>query len=368
MKSYFARVSVFIALVLMVSLCGCGSNNTALKAEGPLETWTDTGGGVSEYRAQAVAFDIEEDLLYVGFEERIDSTGATEGRGVWKYDGDKWTDTRGAISKYHVRSLACDEKKNIVYANCYELAPGEVSGEEPRCAGVWKYNGKEWTDTGISSEMFKEAGALAYDSVHNNLYASFNKGPNTACVWKYDGKHWAEVGEDLPDYMIMSLACADKENLICAGTRGNGGVLTFNETAWTDTGGNLSGYWVDCLAYDTGNYMLYAGINENQYTGQGVWKYDGTTWTATDGAISNYPVNSLAVDISHNMIYASCFENIFGKGVWKYDGNIWVDISGKMSDYYFGNLVYDSNNNVLYAGLCTNDGHEGRGVWKYKVR
>lgn len=358
MKKYCLALS---ALILVASLCGCGSGNTAIKADFPVETWTDTGGDVSEYRTLATAFDIENGLLYAGFEEQVHVTGATEGRGVWKYDGAKWTDTGGAISEYYVNSLACDGVNNLVYANCYEKAPGELSGQEPKGAGVWKYDGKGWSDTGIPLDLFKRPGALAYDPVHDTLYASFFRGPNAGSVWKYDGKRWADTGGP----GASSLACTGQTNLVYAATRS---ILKYDGTQWTDTGGDVSDSFVGCLTYNTGDGMLYARSYKDMFSGQGVWKYDGTTWTSTGGEISSHLVNSLACDPSRNVIYATCFENIFGRGVWKYDGNAWTDISGKMTDFYFGGLAYDSNNNVLYAGLYTNDGREGRGVWKYRVR
>jgi hypothetical protein len=55
----------------------------------------------------------------------------------------------------------------------------------------------------------------------------------------------------------------------------------------------------------------------------GVWKYDGTTWADTGGAVSSYEIDSLAYDSDHNLIYASCYDpsTNTGTGVWKYDGH-----------------------------------------------
>jgi hypothetical protein len=70
-------------------------------------------------------------------------------------------------------------------------------------------------------------------------------------------------------------------------------------TTWTDTGGGVSSYEIQSLAYDSGHNMLYAGTY-----GGGVWKYDGTTWTALGGGVSGYDIQVLAYDSTHNLLYA----------------------------------------------------------------
>ena len=168
-----------------------------------------------------------------------------------------WTNTNGGVSGYTIKSLAYDSVHNLLYAGCQETTspyPGK---------GVWKYDGTTWTDTGgggISS--------LAYDSVHNILYA---------------GTAWWGVW-----------ACA-----------------TPNTTP-TWTGGDLQSYYTRSLAYDSVHNLLYAGTSN--FGGQGVvWEYDGTTWTDINGGLSGYSVRSLAYDSGHNLVYAGT-----DGGVWYY--------------------------------------------------
>src|SRR5665647_2497834 len=78
------------------------------------------------------------------------------------------------------------------------------------------------------------------------------------------------------------------------------------DASWTDTGGGMSSYGIQRLAYDSTNNVLYAGTNTN-----GVWKYDGTSWTNTGGAVSSYGVPSLAYDSGHNLLYAGCYGDTF---------------------------------------------------------
>ena len=100
--------------------------------------------------------------------------------------------------------------------------------------------------------------SLAYDSAHNVLYAAFQYSPSTGGVWKYDGKSWTDTGGD--DYSIVSLAYDRKHNLLYAGTLGDkSGVLKYTGTEWVNTGGGVLGFWVTCLAYDSAHNLLYAG-------------------------------------------------------------------------------------------------------------
>lgn len=374
------RLIQITALIVIVfsSLWFTGCRN--IVSEGPEATgerrWVDTAGKVSDYRAQAACYDAKNRLLYAGFEEVVDETGTTEGRGVWKFDGHNWMNTTGAVSTYHVQSLTCDEKSGLVYASCYKLAPGEVCGQEPMGTGVWKYDGRSWADTGIPRSIYKDAGALAYDYTNNVLYASFDKTPTTGCVWKHGGRKWSEAGEDLSDYYVGSLACTGESPvgtgypcLAFGGTRGIGGVIAYDGNVWTNTGGGVSGYWVDCLAYDSKQRTLYAGtgagVADVNHFGHGVWKFDGIIWTDTGGEVSRYSVNSVAVDSANGIVYASCFDDMGGKGIWAYNGASWKNIGSEMEGYTFGHLAYDSNNNVLYAGCNLDPGVEGKGIWRY---
>jgi hypothetical protein len=371
------RVCLLVVLIILFSaVCfsGCSSgkvdsNNTS-EGVSSKANWTNTGGKVSNFSADALAYDSAHNVLYAGCKQQVERTGVTAGRGVWKYDGKSWTDTGGEISNYHIASLAYDSAHNLLYAGCYKLSPGEVSSQEPHGVGVWKYNGKTWTSTGRQVRSF-EASALAYDSARNILYAAFQYTTNTDGVWKYDGKSWTNTGAD--NYSIVSLAYDGKHNLLYAGTRGDkGGVLKYTGTEWTNTGGGVSGFWVDCLAYDSVHNMLYAGtgagVEDINHFGHSVWKYDGTNWTNTGGVVSSYSVDSLACDSAHNTIYANYYFNgnyPGQKGVWKYDGTTWTNISDEeVPNYRLRPLAYDSRNNLLYAG-CMDEMVNGKGVWKY---
>lgn len=180
LKKCVYYLAVFFVLLSIVCFSGCSSgkvnsNNTSGGVSGKAN-WTNTGGKVSNFRTGALVYDSTHNVLYAGFEQQVEVTGETAGRGVWKYDGKSWTDTGGDISNYHVASLAYDSTNNLLYVGCYKLSPGEISSLEPHGVGVWKYNGKTWSDTGGRVKSF-EASALAYDSARNILYAAFQYTP-----------------------------------------------------------------------------------------------------------------------------------------------------------------------------------------------
>ena len=321
MKLSVCCLAVFLVLLSIVCLSGCGSGN---------DTWTNTGGKVSNFGAGPLVYDSAHNVLYAGCKQQVEDTGSTAGRGVWKYDGKSWTDTGGSVSSYEIGCLAYDSTHNLLYASCYKMSPGELC-LEPHGTGVWKYNGKTWTNTGGRAKSFNVV-ALAYDSAHNVLYAACEYSPSTGGVWKYDGKSWTDTGVDSSNYGIVSLAYDGEHNLLYAGAG--------------------------------------AGVEDINHFGHSVWKYDGTNWTDTGGVVSIYSVNSLACDSAHNMIYACYhFHDVGGsKGVWKYNGTTWTNISDEeMSNYNFRSLVYDSKSNLLFAG-CSDDINNDKGVWKYKGR
>ncbi len=235
-----------------------------------------------------------------------------------------WTNISGSVSSYSIQSLAYDSVHNLLYAGTFGN-------------GVWvcttPSTTPNWTDTGGGVSTF-DIEALAYDSTHNVLYAGTEMG-----VWQYHGTTWTNtVGGVSND--IWSLAYDSVHNLLYAGTVGNG-VWKYDGTTWTNTGGGDSIAYTYSLAYDSAHNLLYAGT-----IGDGVWKYDGTTWTNTGGGVSSALIYSLAYDSAHNLLYAGTF----GDGVWKYDGTTWTSTGGGDSIVKTYSLAYDSVRNLLYAG------------------
>ena len=86
-------------------------------------------------------------------------------------------------------------------------------------------------------------------------------------------------------------------------------------STWTDSRGPGNGS-ASALAYDSVHNIIYRGTSSH-----GVLKYDGTSWTDTGGGVSSYRIYSLAYDSGHNLLYAWTSDY----GVWKYDGATWTN-------------------------------------------
>ena len=237
-------------------------------------------------------------------------------------------------------------------------------------------NSATWTNTGGQVSKFG-TDALVYDSVHNVLYAGCEQQVGQAGetagrgVWKYDGKSWTDAGLSSSVTSIASLAYDGKHNLLYAGTLAGGGVLKYTGSEWMATGWAVSTSWVNSLAYDSAGDVLNAGAGsgteEVGHFGQGVWKYAGTNWTETIGAVANRSVKALVCG-SDGEVYASCYQNGAGDGVWRYNGTTWANTGDAASGRLIESLAYDSNHNLLYAGCSGHGGGAGAdfGVWRFR--
>ncbi len=164
----------------------------------------------------SLAFDSADNVLYSG----------TYSYGVWKYDGTRWTDTGGKVSKYDIYSLAYDSSHKALYAGC------DINNED-RGKGVWKYDGKSWVSTGGGVSKYKIS-SLAYDPLHNALYAGTYdsastdyQGPHALRgqgVWKYDGKTWTNIGGGTRQNYVISLALNPTTGVLYAGRATNGAL------------------------------------------------------------------------------------------------------------------------------------------------
>jgi hypothetical protein len=209
------------------------------------------------------------------------------GNGPWTYTGD-------GLSPHVTGCLAYDSIHNVLYA-----------GTEGY--GVWEYDGKTWVTT-PGSEKLDMVYALAFDTRHKLLYAGcYNNGTNNGGVWKYDGSSWTSVGGEVKDYAVIALACDPSNNFLFASywdfdSEKSNGIWKYNGTEWKDTSVPVSAG--GDLLFDSTHTLLYATGNSKESGGNSIWKYDGVTWTSIKG-ISNYGLGNLAYDSRRNMLYAA---------------------------------------------------------------
>ena len=151
-------------------------------------TWTEMDFAMRSYDATALAFGGGK--LYAGLKVNNSSTS----KGVWCYDpadpSGGFTDTGGGVHDYRIHSLAWGEDR--LYAG-----PEDFSTGWP--LGVWYYdpaspNADKWTDTG-GGMYHRRATALAWDGTNDLLYSA--AGYTTA--FRYDpaspdADKWTNIG------------------------------------------------------------------------------------------------------------------------------------------------------------------------------
>lgn len=351
-------IYLLAAIILMLSslyLSGCDSNDSNKTA------WTETRSELSGCHADSIVFDSQSNVLYVGVPIAGDSQD-NNFMGVWKYNGNDWThlskslNGEGLFTGKGVRSLTYDPVNDLVYAGFSGM--DEDSTEDWSADyGVWKYDGKTWTDTGgaLSNQL---ATSLLYDSDDDVLFAGTTSKAEDG-VWKYDGKSWTETGLHIPDgSFVSSLEYDPEDGVLFAGVNLDG-VWKYDGKTWNDISGEISGFGAISLAYDQSSKILYVGTKE-----AGIWRFDGSAWSSTGGALSDNHICSLAYDSEHNLLYAG---NYFDRkqveteplGMWVYDGSNWVNTGGEISKQVVHSIAYDTQRKILYAGISD------FGVWKY---
>jgi ligand-binding sensor domain-containing protein len=306
MKRSIAAAATFaLALLLALAGAGCGSGS------GGAVQWEQVKGATAKMEVHDLQFDAAGGELYV----------ATNGRGVWRYDGSTFTPIPGPLDDSLVFSLQVKDGGGIFYA---------AAGDR----GVWRCDGREWTDTGIPQATYE----LALDRERGVLYAGTNH-----AVWALEADTWSRL--DLPDQKILSLATAPGGGLY-AGTAS--GVWYLSAGGWSNTGGEIRQYEALSLVCDAPDGLLYAGT-----TKQGVWELRNGEWRQLpDGPFDN-PVEALVYDQGLHLLLCGT-----RYGVWTYDGSLWVNTQGAAMEYLILSLAVDSAATTVYAGTF-----EDVGVW-----
>ncbi len=185
-----------LALVLVGAGCGNGPKGAVY--------WEQVRGATEKMEVHDLQFNAARGELYL----------ATNGRGVWRYDGSSFFPISGPLDDTLIFSLQLQGDGGSFY-----VAAGE--------RGVWRCDGREWTDTGIPQATY----VLALDQAGGVLYAGTNH-----AVWALAGDKWSRL--DLPDQKVLSLTTVPGGGLY-VGTAG--GVWYFDGAAWSNTGGEIQG-------------------------------------------------------------------------------------------------------------------------------
>lgn len=305
MKKNAAIAAPALAIILVFSMAapGCGSRSGAVD-------WEQIPGPIEKAEVHDLQFDRMTGQIFI----------ATNGRGIWSYDGASFTEINGPLGDTIVFSLQVEEGGDALYA-----------GAGSR--GVWRLENGEWSDTGLPDAAY----VLLLDQDSGVLYAGSNR-----TVWSLAGGEWSDTG--LIGSKVFSLVHAGDKVVAGTGT----GAWSFEDGAWTPMGDELKDLEVRSVASDTAGGILYAGT-----VTQGVWAYRDGSWSQLPKGPFENPVESLVYDDALEVLLAGT-----RYGVWTYHDRFWVNTQGKAMEYIVLALAVDDVNTTAYAGTF-----EDVGIW-----
>lgn len=182
--------------------------------------------------------------------------------------------------------------------------------------GLWKYDGNNWTNY-VKDNNNEPFGATAYNAMmidnKDNLWFDSNNG-----VTMYDGNHWRTftVEDGLVHNHVMNMA-TDNNGVKWFAT--SKGVSSFDDTQWKSYTKESTGIeFMDVV------FSVAVDKENNKWFGSylGVLKFDGENWTHYDRLNSNLQwnsINAIAVDKDNNIWFAT------EAGVSKFDGEDWIN-------------------------------------------
>jgi len=227
--------------------------------------------------------------------------GAFTGQGIWKWDGNRWTQITTNTSQSMVISGT-----NLygAFANGIWKWDGstwtQVTPNNPRVMavsgsnlygdfaeyGIWEWNGSTWTKIAQTKNY-----ANLMVASGSNLYGAFANG-----IWKWDGSTWTQITPNKPN-----LIAANATTLY--GAFGNG-IWKWNGSTWSQVTPNTP------QSMEASDTNLYGGFSN------GIWKWDSSTWTQLT------PTAPQAMEISGTNLYVK-----FANGIWQWDGTFWTQIA-----------------------------------------
>jgi hypothetical protein len=128
---------------------------------------------------------------------------------------------------------------------------------------------------------------------------------------------------------------------------------------WTAMGTGMDDY-VDAVAYDTVNNILYAGgwfKTAGGVAAKLVAKWDGSSWSAVGTGLDGTYVTALILDKNQNL-YASGLTSAGGvavNGLAMWNRTAWSSVGNGISGGVTA-FAYDKTNDLLYAGGAFDNG------------
>ncbi len=230
--------------------------------------------------------------------------GAFTGNGIWKWDGNRWTqitssnpqsmETSGTIL-YGVFGNGIWKWDGSTWTTITPSIPQSMAATATTLygyftgGGIWKWDGSTWTRITLSNPYLIAASG-------SNLYGAFNN--RSPGIWKWDGSSWTSLTTNTPQLIV-----ATDTTLYTAFT--GAGIWKWDGSSWSRITPNTPQIMVATSS------TLY-GV----FTGGGIWKWDGSAWTQVT------PNTPQSMEASGTNLYAG-----FANGIWQWDGTFWTQIT-----------------------------------------
>lgn len=241
----------------------------------------------------AAAYDsVNDEIILFGGAPTIN--GGTTTNETWSWDGSNWTlltPTNSPTARWtHAMAYDANRKRIVLFGG---LATDQASSA---LDDTWEWDGSDWAEVATTASPSPRGvhGAMAYDSVHQNIVirggGSAPGQPVFGDTWTYDGTTWTEITGQGPSARVAP-------------------AIAFDEAA--------------------GEVVLFGGGTWNPYFGD-TWTFDGTAWSE----LSPTPAPSMRQ--SARMIYDSTrsLALLFGgddgallSDLWEWNGTAWSQVT-----------------------------------------
>ena len=254
--------------------------------------------------------------------------------GVWRYNGgESWTcitTDLPALSNY-ARSLI-----NGADGNIYMCAGGAASNG----GGIWCYDGKNWTNIDANLTGYAITISALTEGLDGTVYVGGSV--SGGGVLKKTQTGWEDISGDitsLSNLVPVNVLLTDKNGDILAGTDG-GGLWRYRQGTWANIGGDMTDEVVSRIRVQamasTEVGTVYIGANGSGTDAVvGLWRYDGEKTVR----IPDFEMRVRNMMVADGILYLACESRNLedgkgtyeGAGMWTYDGVKFTNITPSLS-------------------------------------
>lgn len=315
-------VSVYALLMFVL----CTTCNTQQKKNLPTENATVSAGQPKLIKTQG-STNIGDNIHDILQDKMGNIWFATTGDGVYRYDGNSFTNftIMDGLSSNCIASMVEDKKGNIWFGTCSGLScfDGKTFSHIPSANYIHpstSITNNPSTDFFVFSILEDKGG---------KLWLGTNSG-----VYCYDGKSFTSfldsqgvINSQGLDLTSVNSMLEDKDGNIWFTTKMEG-VCVYDGTSIVSYKPNEEVYFWGLLEDEDGNIWV-GGRNK------GVWRYNGKTFTniLQNGTFDSYIAFSIIQDKTGNIWFGTEAGDPSKRetegGVWRYDGRIFENFSTK---------------------------------------